>query len=157
LNDASLALAARIVLAAVLTVSAGAKLRSRTVVRDQLAELVGTRFAPALASVLPAAELLVALALVAWWSAVPGVGAALLLAAFTVVLVRAAARHVPCACFGAASLDAPVGAAGVIRNGILAALAVIAVGSPTGAGLPAALGWLALLGVIAALAVRAAR
>jgi hypothetical protein len=73
------------------------------------------------------------------------------------VLVRASARHVPCLCFGASKLETPVGPAGVIRNGILAALAVLAVGSPTDAPVPATIAALAGFGVIAALAVRAAR
>jgi hypothetical protein len=104
-NNASLALAARVVLAAVLVASATAKLRSRVTlsseaVRPQMDRLVGERFAPIVGPVLPPAELAVAVALVAWWSPVPGLVALALIAAFTVVLVRAQARHVPCLCFG---------------------------------------------------------
>ena len=77
-NDASLALAARVVLAAVLVASATAKLRSRVAlsseaVRPQMDRLVGERYAPIIGPVLPPAELAVAVALVAWWSPVPGV------------------------------------------------------------------------------------
>ena len=61
------------------------------------------RVAPIVTPLVPAAELVVAVALVAWWSAVPGVVALVLLAAFTVVLVRAEARRVPCLCFGSAT------------------------------------------------------
>jgi hypothetical protein len=156
-NDAALALGARIVLALVLASSAFAKLRSRTVVREQVATLVSERAAPVVAPLLPAAELLVGVALVAWWSAVPGIVAVVLLVLFTVVLVRAEARRVPCLCFGASKLDTPVGPAGIIRNGILAALAVIAIASPSGASAVATIGAVGGFGVIAALAVRAAR
>jgi hypothetical protein len=156
-NEAAPALAARIVLAVVLASSAIAKLRTRKAVREQVATLVSVRAAPALASLLPVAELAVAVALVAWWSAVPGVVAVILLALFTVVLVRAEARHVPCLCFGASKLDPPVGPGGVIRNGILGALAVLSIGSPSGARGGATIAVVAGFGVIAAVSVRAAR
>jgi Methylamine utilisation protein MauE len=157
LNDASVALAARIVLAAALTVSALAKLRSRAAVQQQVALLVSDALAPVLAPALPAAELLVAVALVVWWSPVPGVVALVLLAAFTVVLVRAQARRVPCLCFGAAAVDAPVGPAAIVRNGVLAALAVLAIGTPTGARPGATIGIGVVLGAVTALVVRMAR
>ena len=157
MNDAAPALAARIVLALVLTSSAVAKLRARAAVRAQVAMLVSERAAPVIAPLLPAAELAVAVALVAWWSAAPGVVALVLLALFTIVLVRAEARRVPCLCFGASKLDTPVGAAGVIRNGILAALAVFAIASPAHASAAATIAATAGFGAIAAVAVRAAR
>ena len=157
MNDAAPALAARIVLAVVLASSAIAKLQSLGAVREQVATLVSKRAAPLIAPLLPATELLVAVALIAWWSAVPGFVAVVLLALFTVVLVRAEARRVPCLCFGASKLDTPVGPAGVIRNGVLGALAVFAIGSPSGASAPATLAGVAGFGVIAAIAVRAAR
>ena len=157
MSAAALALAARIVLAAVLASSAIAKLRSRAAVREQVAALVSPRAAPVLAPLLPAVELLVAVGLVAWWSAVPGIVALALLALFTIVLVRAEARRVPCLCFGSSKLDTPVGPAGVFRNGVLAALAVFAIGSPSGAGGVATLAGVAGFGVLAGLAVRAAR
>jgi hypothetical protein len=156
-NDAALALGARIVLALVLACSAFAKLQSRAAVREQVATLVSERAAPVVAPLLPATELLVGVALVAWWSAVPGIVAVVLLALFTIVLVRAEARRVPCLCFGASKLDTPVGPAGIVRNGVLAALAVLAIASPTGASAVATIGAVAGFGVIAALAVRAAR
>ena len=157
MNDAAPALAARIVLAVVLASSAIAKLQSLGAVREQVATLVSERAAPLIAPLLPATELFVAVALVAWWSGVPGIVAVVLLALFTVVLVRAEARRVPCLCFGASKLDTPAGPAGVIRNGVLGALAVFAIGSPSGASVPATLAWVAGFGVIAAIAVRAAR
>ncbi len=157
MNDAALALAARIVLAVVLASSAIAKLRSLPAVREQVATLVSKRAAPLLALLLPAAELLVAVGLVVWWNAVPGIVAVVLLALFTVVLVRAEAKRVPCLCFGASKLDTPVGPAGIIRNGVLGALGVFAVGSPAGAPAGATIIATVVFGVIAALAVRAAQ
>jgi hypothetical protein len=156
-NDAALAFAARIVLAVVLASSAIAKLRARAAVREQVATLVSERAATVVAPLLPAVELLVAVGLVAWWSPVPGVVALVLLALFTVVLLRAEARHVPCVCFGASKLDAPVGPAGVIRNGYLAALAVLATGSPSGASGIATLVAVAGFGAVAVIVVRMAR
>jgi Methylamine utilisation protein MauE len=156
-NDAALALAARIVLALALATSAIAKLRSRDAVRQQVATLVSVRAAPVVTLLLPATELLVAVALVSWWSEVPGIAAVILLAVFTVVLVRAEARRVPCLCFGASNLDTPVGPAGVVRNGVLAALAVLAIGSPSDAGAGATLLAVAIFGAVAIVAVRAAR
>ena len=157
MSAAAPALAARIVLAVVLASSAIAKMRSRAAVREQVATLVNRRAAPLVASLLPAVELLVAVGLVAWWSGVPGIIAAVLLALFTIVLVRAEARRVPCLCFGSSKLDTPVGPAGVIRNGVLGALAVLSVGSPSGAHAVATVAGVAGFGVLAGLAVRAAR
>jgi hypothetical protein len=156
-NDASVALAARVVLAAALAVSAVAKVLSRAAVRRQVELLVSERLAPLIGRALPAAEIAVAIALVTWWSAVPGVVALALLAAFTVVLVRAQAREVPCLCFGATRLETPVGAASVIRNGVLGGLAVLAVGGPSGARLVPTIVTAAGLGLIAASAVWASR
>ena len=157
MNDAALALAARIVLALALATSAIAKLRSRDAVRQQVATLVSERAAPLVTPLLPAAELLVAVTLVSWWSEVPGIVALILLALFTVVLVRAEARRVPCLCFGASRLETPVGPAGVVRNGVLAALAVLAIGAPSDAHLGATLVAVVVFGVIAMAAIRAAR
>ena len=155
--DASIALAARLVLATVLTTSAVAKLRSRAAVREQVAALAGDVSLGAIVSVLPAVELVVAIALVAVWSPVPGVVALLLLALFTGVLIRAQARHVPCACFGAGAADVPVGPAAIVRNGVLAALAVLAMGDPSGASPVATAVFVVVFGVVAAFAVRASR
>lgn len=161
MNATSLALAARVVLAAVLAVSATTKLRSSVTfsseaLRPQMGRLVGERYAPMIGPVLPPAELVVAVALVAWWSPVPGIVALVLISAFTVVLVRAQARHVPCMCFGVSSLDAPVGSASIVRNGLLAALAVLAIGDPAGANAVATIVLIIGFGAIAASAVRAA-
>ena len=162
MNDASLALAARIVLAAVLAASATAKLRTRGALAGDAPEsgmdrLVGARLAPIVGPMLPPTELAVAIALVAWWSPVPGAVALVLIGAFTVVLVRAQARHVPCLCFGVSSVDAPVGPASIVRNGLLAGLAVLAIGDPAGADAVATVVLVVVFGAIATLAVRAAR
>jgi hypothetical protein len=151
---ASIALAARLVLAAVLTVSAVSKARSRPAVRQQMEAVTGDRIAVMAAPGLPALELVVAVALVVWWSPVPGIVASILLALFTGVLVRAQARHVPCACFGSGPGDAPPGPASIVRNGVLVALAVLAIGDPSGASVGATVGFGALFGVVAAGAVR---
>jgi hypothetical protein len=156
-NDASIALAARTVLAAALAVSAFAKLRSTVEVRQQITLVLNDRLAPIIAPALPAAELVVAAALVAWWNSAPGVAALVLLGAFTVVLVRAYVRKVPCVCFGAPRLDAPTGPASVLRNGVLGGLAVLAIATPSGASPAATLGAGAVFAAITALAIRAAR
>jgi hypothetical protein len=155
MNDASVALAARVVLAVVLVVSATAKLRARVEVERSMGHHVGVRLAPLIGPVLPGFELAIAAALVAWWSPVPGVVALVMLAAFTIVLVRAQARHIPCLCFGAANVSVSAGPAGVVRNGVLAALAVFAIGDPAGAHLVAAVLAAVVFGAIAAAAVRA--
>jgi len=119
-----------VVLAIVLAFAAVAKLRSRDTTRRQFAALLGDRFGPGVAAVLPWVELLVALLLVVWWSAVPGILAAALLLVFTGVIVRANTRHLPCACFGGSASDAPPGAGAILRNAVLIALAVLATASP---------------------------
>lgn len=84
------------------------------------------------ARVVPVVELVVAAALIVW----PPVGApaaAALLAAFTVVLVRAMRRGVGCACFGGAASQ-PAGARELVRNAGLSALALAAV--PARPGVP---------------------
>jgi Methylamine utilisation protein MauE len=156
-NAAALALAARIVLAIVLFVSATAKFRTRDELRRQVGTLVSERAAPVIAALLPLAELAVGWSLVAFWNAVPGAVAVVLLAAFTVVLVRAQARHIPCLCFGVATSQAPAGPAAIVRNGVLMALAVLSIGSPSGAAPGTTLVAGAVFGVVAALAVRASR
>jgi hypothetical protein len=161
-SAASVSLAARVVLAVVLAVSAIAKMRVRAELTTQLARLqmgrlVGQAFAPVIEPVLPVAEIGVAVALVAWWSPVPGIVALGLIAAFTVVLVRAQTQHVPCVCFGAASLEAPVGPWAILRNGLLAALAVLAMGNPAGAKFGGTIAFCAVFGVLAIAVVRAAQ
>ena len=62
----------------------------------------------------------------------------------------------PCACFGAGAAEAPVGPASIVRNGVLAAFAVLAMGDPSGASAVATTAaFTVLFGAVAALAVRA--
>ena len=155
MNGASLALAARIVLAVVLAASAIAKLRvararSRAQVDDR--RWATARRAADRAACCPAVELVVAVALVAWWSPVPGIVAVVLLAVFTVVLVRAAgaARAVPVLRVRRASSAGRARA--IVRNGVLAALAVFAIGDPAAARSAGDGRRVAVFGVVAAVA-----
>jgi len=157
LNAASLALAARLVLAAALAASAIAKLRARPEVRRQVELLVSVRAARLVAALLPVTELVVAGSLVAYWDSAPGVVAVILLVLFTGVLLRAQARRVPCLCFGASSLETPVGPASVVRNGVLAAFAVLAIGTPDGATVGGTLVVGVAFALLAGVTVRAAR
>jgi hypothetical protein len=156
-NGASVALAARVVLAAALVVSAVAKLRAPEQVRRSVGAMTSDRLGAFAGHGLPGVELVVAVALVALGGPIPGVVALAMLAVFTVALVRAQARHVPCACFGAGASDAPPGPAAVVRNGVLAALAVLAIGSPRGADVGPTIAWCVGFGVATAAAIRAAR
>jgi len=119
---------AAVVLAAVFAFAAVAKAMRR---RETVAAFEGLGLpAPGvLAAVVPAAELVIALTLLAR----PQIGAALALAAlaaFTSVIVRALRRGVDtgCGCFGSRH-NAPVNPSDVVRNGLLAAFAVLATGS----------------------------
>jgi len=138
-------------------VSAVAKLRAPAEVRRRVGAITGDRLGAFAGPGLPGVELVVAVALVVFWGPVPGVVALAMLAVFTVALVRAQARRVPCVCFGAGASAAPPGAAAVVRNGVLAALAVLAIGSPSGAEAGATIGWCIGFGVVTAAAIRAAR
>jgi hypothetical protein len=134
----AVALAARVVLALALSLAAIAKLRAPERTRTQTIDLIGDRYGAVVARSLPFVELGIAAALVAWWTAIPGIAAAVLLLLFTVVLVRAQARRLPCPCFGAASRADAVGPLAIFRNGVLLAYAVLATASPSGASfLPA--------------------
>ena len=129
----AVSLAARVVLAVALVLAAVAKLRAPEQVRMQTTELLGARYGDVVARGLPFVELAIAVSLVAWWTAVPGIAAAVLLVLFTLVLVRAQARRLPCPCFGAASRADAVGPLAILRNGVLLAYAVRATASPSGA------------------------
>ena len=157
MDGAAIAFAARTVLAAVLLVAAIVKLRHRETTRAQTVTLVGARRGRIIASALPIIEIVIAVALVVWTSAVPGVIAVVLLLAFTGVLLRAQARRLPCPCFAGTGGTTPVGPAAIIRNAVLLAYAVLATGSPSGAAAGAALAAIAILGAIAVAAVWAAR
>jgi len=130
--------AAAIVLAAVFAVAALAKLRRPAATASSFAAL-GLPLPGALAYAVPAVEALLAVALVA--APAPAAWAAVvLLVAFTAVLARALARGtgVPCACFGSARrATEPVSGAELVRNAMLAALAIVATGAPAGdSGVP---------------------
>jgi hypothetical protein len=148
----ALALASRVVLAAVLVIAAAGKVADHRALPARLQEMgVGGRTARALAVWLPVAELAVAVALlVDHHSPAPGIAAVVLLLAFSVFLIRTARRAVPCPCFGAVrTTTATTAASGVVRNGALVALAVLATGTVTGAR---PLGTIVDLAVVAAVA-----
>lgn len=126
--------AAAVVLAAVLLRAAAAKLaRPREAVRSFRA--LGLPAPAALARAVPAAELVLSVALLAAPRA-GGAGTLALLAAFSAVLGRAVRTGVttPCACFGAATTD-PASGVEIVRNGLLALLAAAAL-APTRPVLP---------------------
>jgi hypothetical protein len=129
---ASLAAAARIVVAVVLAVAALLKLRNREALRTQLRDFgIPARSIPGVAVLLPAVELATAVALVAFpRSGVPAGIAVFLLALFTAVVgVNLARGHrVPCPCFGVGG-DAPISPRTMVRNGWLLAVAVLSTGS----------------------------
>jgi hypothetical protein len=131
----AVALAARVVLALALILAAIAKRRAADRTRAQTIDLIGEHYGAVIARTLPFVELGIAVALVAWWTAVPGIAAAVLLMLFTLVLVRAQARRQPCPCFGAVSRADAVGPLAILRNGVLLAYAVLATASPSGAAL----------------------
>lgn len=124
-------LAARVVLAVVFATSAAGKLADLRGSRASLAGFgVPQRTATVLGTLLPFAELAVAIALIhrpsAQWG---GVGALALLVAFIGGIARALRRGEapPCNCFGAIH-SAPASRTTLVRNVGLAAVAVVAVG-----------------------------
>lgn len=148
---ASIALAARLVVAAAFFVAAVQKLRIRPKLTTELAGFgVPTSMVVPTAIALPVAELATAAALVVFaGSSVPAFVAIGLLALFTgaVFANLAHGRHPPCPCFGASS-TAPVSARTIVRNGWLLALAVLATGSITGAEAWGVAVWTAVLGTV---------
>ncbi len=116
---------AAVVLGAAFVLAGAAKLAAGIAWRSQAVQLG----APAwVAPWVPWVELLVGAALVSRLAEpVPAVLAIALLLAFTALIVVRLARgeHPPCACFGAWSAK-PIGAAHVVRNAVLLALAVLA-------------------------------
>jgi methylamine utilization protein MauE len=89
---------------------------------------------------------------------VPAVVAAILFGAFTVVVVRAQVRGLPCPCFGAGAgaADTETRPSALVRNGLLLGYAVLATASPAGAHPGAVVGATVVLGSVAAGAVRLA-
>ena len=166
---AEIAFAARLALAVVFTLAAVAKLADRARSEEAVANLgIPDRLTPAVASLLPVAELSVAALLVPSSTASFGaVGAAALLVVFSlVVALNLKAGNTPnCHCFGQLGAKR-IGPSTLVRNGLLAGLAVLVLAGGPGlpAGAPA--GWfadlrgteqagvvlgMALLGVIAGL------
>jgi Methylamine utilisation protein MauE len=150
---ASVALAARLVVAAAFLGAALQKLRFRNQLVGELAGFgVPATFVAPTAVALPVVELVTAGALVVFASSsVPAFVAVALLALFTgaVFANLAQGRHPPCPCFGASS-SAPVSSRTVLRNGWLLALAVLATASIDGARAGGVLLWTAALGAATA-------
>jgi uncharacterized membrane protein YphA (DoxX/SURF4 family) len=154
---AALAIASRLVLGAVFLFSASRK------------KYTGTEFVAAMkafglpaprlsAALLALVEIVLALSLLAWrdepW---PSVAAIVVLGAFTVAVAANLRRGlaVPCPCFGAS--ERPVSGSTMVRNGWLAALAVLGTGSSGGAE-GGQIAWLgAVLGGITAVVIMRTR
>jgi hypothetical protein len=153
---ASLALAARVVVAAALLVAGVQKLRAGRALRPQFAAFgVPPAAAPATAIVLPLLELATGFALLVFVrSAVPAWIALALLAVFTgaVAANLARGRHVPCPCFGSTASD--VSGATLVRNGWLVALAVVGTADTSGATLAATVVWVIGLGLVTIVLLR---
>ena len=150
---AALAIAARLVLGAVFVYSASRK--KHTGPEFVAAMKAFGMPAPRLsAAVLTVVEVVLAVSLFAWRDdARPAVAALVVLAAFTVAVAvnLGRGRAVPCPCFGASGR--PVSSATLVRNGWLAALAIVGTGSGSGAeGWPIAL-CVAVLGGVTALVI----
>jgi hypothetical protein len=146
------ALGAKLVLAAVLVGAGIAKLAARVSLPDALVTFgVPSRWSVPAARMLPAVELLLAGALVAFaGSAVPAYVAVGVLAAFTLAIVRALPARVPCPCFGAAD-SRPASWGSVARNLALVGVALLGAGSVDGVGLGGAIVATASLGAAVAL------
>jgi uncharacterized membrane protein YphA (DoxX/SURF4 family) len=147
---ASLALAARLVVAAAFLFAGVQKLRAGRSLRPQVAAFgVPAAAAPAVAVALPLVELTAGLSLIVFVrSPVPAWIALALLAVFTgaVAANLAGGRHVPCPCFGTSVSDVSAGT--LVRNGWLLALAVIGTASISGATLGATVVWTIGLGLV---------
>jgi hypothetical protein len=134
LGAATVALVARLTLAAAFALSAGTKLARPAAFMRSLAGF-GVPAPGLVARLLPPVEGGLAVALVALphrsW---PAFAAIAVLALFTgaVAANLAGGREIPCPCFAAVG-GRPVSAATVVRNGLLLALAVLATGPADGA------------------------
>lgn len=121
---ATMAVVARLDLAAAFALSTGAKLADPAGTRAALAAF-GVAAPAVAARVLPAFEAGLAVALLAFpGHPAPAVAAAVTVAVFSLVVarrLRSAGPRVPCPCFGARG-DSPASAATLWRNGALLAL-----------------------------------
>lgn len=155
----SLVVAARLVVAAVLAVAAVQKVAGRVSLRAQLRGFgIPDGLTGSLVVLLPLAELLVAILLVALVDATwPAWLAFALLGAFTALVGVNLARglRVPCPCFGAARA-VPISAWTIARNGWLLALALIGTGSTTDASVAPTLALTLGLGAMTVVVLRSA-
>lgn len=155
----ALALASRLVLAAVFAVAAVAKLSDREGTRQTVVAFgVGKSLAPALALLLPVAELAVAVLLLPSTTALAGALGALGLlvlfsAAIALNLIRG--REPECRCFGQLH-SAPAGARTLVRNAGLAGVAAVAVAGTVAGSEPSAVAWIAVASGAVAAALLAA-
>jgi uncharacterized membrane protein YphA (DoxX/SURF4 family) len=153
---ASVALAARLVVAAALIVAGIQKLRARRALRPQVAAFgVPTGAAPVVAVGLPLVELAAGAALLIFLgSSIPAWVALAILALFTgaVAANLATGREVPCPCFGTAVTA--VSPATLARNGWLVALAVIGTASTSGASVGPAVVWTIAFGLVTVVVLR---
>ena len=138
-------LVARLLLASVFVVAGAAKLADRNGSRQAIINFgVPTALATPLGTVLPLAELAVAVALVpaatAWWGAVGALGL-LLLFVVGIGVNLARGRQPDCHCFGQLH-SAPAGPKTLARNGALAAVAAFVVWQGRDGAGPSALGWM---------------
>ncbi|MBF6220911.1 redoxin domain-containing protein [Nocardia abscessus] len=151
----------RLGLCVVFGLSAWGKLADRSATRQAVADFgVPLRWVPAVAWGLPVLEATIAVTvLLPWISGLAAVAALALLAVFTVAIVRLLRRgeRPSCSCFGGASA-APIGPKTLLRNGVLAALAlVVDVGALTYPGVPMglpadhAIGWAVVAALVAVL------
>lgn len=138
----TIALVARITLAATFAFSAATKIRHRPAFAAALEDFGVAPGAP-LSWAVPLTEAALAILLIAVRDAAwPAFAAIAVLAVFTgaVVANLIGGRPAPCPCFGPPAADAgPVSAATVARNGWLVALAVVGTGATDGASATAAL------------------
>lgn len=130
----SIGFVAAILVAAVFTWSAVAKLRDRGAVARDFAA-IGIPFAPFTVIAVVVAEFVTAGLLVAR-ARIGGIAALALLAMFSAVLasVIRSGRDISCGCFGANQSE-PISAADLVRNGALAVLAALALGGDRAAGI----------------------
>ena len=147
---ALVSLVCRLALAGVLTLSGITKLADRSGTRTALGAFgAPAKLAGPLAVVLPLVELTVAGLLVISATAIAGaVAAMILLAIFTAAIARTLARgETPdCHCFGQLH-SKPAGRGTLIRNGVLMALATIAIVGSAVEPAPSAVAWIGDLDV----------
>ena len=125
MSSHTVAVFASLVVGAVFLVSGVSKVASPAAWRSSLS---GLGLPSWLAAPVPAVELVVGALLAAQWQrVVMAVIAAVLLLAFTSLLIRrlAQGQHPSCACFGSLSAK-PISAWHVARNGVFLALALLA-------------------------------